>query len=161
MRPARLSNPTPAQVAQIARLHRAVLTRSFFSRFPPALLTLAYWYLIRLCPSVLFVVQSRGQIIAFALAFSRFTPLQLLHPRFTGPELQLIAVDPRYQRQGLGRQLVNLLNQHFRRLGVIRYWVGTHTSDSSANAFYRRLGFVLTGQTEALGSSLNYYSYAP
>lgn len=58
-------------------------------------------------------------------------------------ELQNIAVAPAYQRQGLGRALVDFLWDRYPDLETLRLGTG---DASSTVGFYRRLGFQETGR---------------
>lgn len=69
-------------------------------------------------------------------------------------ELQNIAVDPRYQRKGLGRAMVEFLWDRYPDLEVLR--LGTGDSPSTLG-FYQALGFRETGR-EA-GYFTRYYDH--
>lgn len=69
-------------------------------------------------------------------------------------ELQNIAVDPRYQRQGLGRAMAEFLWDRYPDLEVLR--LGTGDSPSTLG-FYQALGFRETGR-EA-GYFTRYYDH--
>lgn len=69
-------------------------------------------------------------------------------------ELQNIAVDPRYQRQGVGRAMVEFLWERYPDLEVLRLGTG---DSSSTLGFYRALGFRETGR-EA-GYFTRYYDH--
>jgi len=51
-----------------------------------------------------------------------------------------IAVLPQYQRQGLGRQLVNALREQAAAEGITTTWVPADNEDTHALDFYRALG---------------------
>jgi GNAT superfamily N-acetyltransferase len=55
------------------------------------------------------------------------------------PELEDLFVDPRWQRRGVGRRLVDDAVQLLRSAGCDRLWV---TGNPHASAFYRAAGFV-------------------
>lgn len=153
-----ISRPSPRQVWQVARLHSLVLTDSFLSKFGPQVLFLIYFFLLLLPGTLLLLLENKKRVVGFALAFTKFSLPQLLHPRISGPELQFIAVDPDYQRRGWGKRIVGLLHVQFRRRGITNYWVGTKASDINSNAFYEYLGFNYFGQVSLFGDVLNYYS---
>ncbi|MBI5035487.1 MAG: GNAT family N-acetyltransferase [Chloroflexi bacterium] len=56
-------------------------------------------------------------------------------------ELVVIGFDEAYRGRGLGRQLVNALNETFRAQGVHSYKVTVLQSNQRANRFYTALGF--------------------
>ncbi len=59
-----------------------------------------------------------------------------------------IAVDPLWRRKGVGRALVETIFQDSR---IRKVWAEVRTSNTGAQAFYRRLGF------EVIGRAPNYY----
>ncbi len=56
-----------------------------------------------------------------------------------------IAVDPAYQRQGIGRGLLDVLTKAAAERGVIAMTLEVRVSNSSAQALYAKLGFVPNG----------------
>ncbi|VYU42455.1 ribosomal protein S18-alanine N-acetyltransferase [Metakosakonia massiliensis] len=52
-----------------------------------------------------------------------------------------IAVDPAWQRQGLGRQLLEHLIQALEERGVATLWLEVRASNTAAIALYESLGF--------------------
>lgn len=84
----------------------------------------------------LFVVGERdGQIVATVMA------------GFDGHRgwINYLAVSPALQRQGLGRQLVNHIEQALQAMGCPKLNLQIRTGNAKAIAFYRALGF---GQDE-------------
>ena len=67
-------------------------------------------------------------------------PLQL-DGREIPAELTAIAVDASLQSRGVGRQLVDDLEQFFTKYRVARYYLETLVENTAARAFYGRLGF--------------------
>ena len=65
--------------------------------------------------------------------------------------LTLLAVRPAYRRQGLGRQLVDWLEQSAITAGIFRINLELRAGNAGALAFYDRLGF------EQLGVEPGYY----
>ncbi len=55
--------------------------------------------------------------------------------------LSLLAVKPGYQRQGIGRALLDWLNSSARTAGTFLVHLEVRAGNESAKAFYRRLGF--------------------
>lgn len=89
-----------------------------------------------------FVTLSAGQVAAVSL------PPDLKLPRYPVPMLRIgrLAVDQRYQGQGLGQDLLafalRMALEFAERVGV--YAVVVDAKHERAQAFYRRLGFVST-----------------
>lgn len=52
-----------------------------------------------------------------------------------------IAVDPTWQRQGLGRQLLEHLIGELEKRGVLTLWLEVRASNTAAIALYESLGF--------------------
>ncbi len=52
-----------------------------------------------------------------------------------------IAVDPAWQRQGLGRQLLENLIGELEKRGVLTLWLEVRASNTAAIALYESLGF--------------------
>ncbi|MER7248781.1 GNAT family N-acetyltransferase [Kribbella sp. NPDC000426] len=59
------------------------------------------------------------------------------------PELYVgeLAVDPQYERRGVGRALIDAVSDHARQLGLKAITLDTGAANANARAFYRRLGF--------------------
>ncbi|MGR6982194.1 ribosomal protein S18-alanine N-acetyltransferase [Testudinibacter sp. P27/CKL/0425] len=65
-----------------------------------------------------------------------------------------IAIDPAYQRQGLGEQLLLQLINELRQSAVLILWLEVRQSNLAAQKLYDRLGFNLVTQRK------NYYPTA-
>jgi len=64
-------------------------------------------------------------------------------------ELWRFMIDGRYQGSGYGRQALELLIEHVRtRPGATALLTGAFPGEGSPIAFYEKLGFVLTGETD-------------
>ena len=73
-------------------------------------------------------------------------------------ELVIIGFDAAYRGRGLGRGLVNALNDAFRAQGVRSYKVTVLQENRSANSFYRALGFQPTLEFELYTKKWNLYT---
>ncbi|MGR3808835.1 [SSU ribosomal protein S18P]-alanine acetyltransferase [Pasteurella testudinis DSM 23072] len=62
-----------------------------------------------------------------------------------------LAIDPAYQKQGLGEQLLLQLIAELRQSAVLTLWLEVRQSNSAAQKLYDRLGFNLVTQRK------NYY----
>lgn len=60
------------------------------------------------------------------------------HTQF-GWELHPMVVDPKHQRQGIGRQLINALEEKARAAGVLTIWLGTDDDFGGTNLYGRNL----------------------
>jgi len=74
-------------------------------------------------------------------------------------ELMVMGTYSAFRRRGLGRELVTALNRELSRRGVVDYQVTAKDKNSSANAFYRSLGFVYEGSFRLYNESWNRFSY--
>lgn len=65
----------------------------------------------------------------------------IMHYRTEEAHLLLLAVQPRYRRQGLGRRLVEWLEKPARVAGIHRIHLEVRAGNAGARAFYRALGY--------------------
>ena len=79
------------------------------------------------------------------------------HQNKIKPELQFIAIDPRYQGQGIGTKMLKMLSQEFKKDGINQYRVGTKAQNELSNAFYQKLGFKEFYKNSFFGDDFNYY----
>jgi len=73
-------------------------------------------------------------------------------------ELVVIGFDAAYRGRGLGRGLVNALNDAFRAQGVRSYKVTVLQENLGANSFYRALGFQPVHEFELYKKKWNLYT---
>ena len=73
----------------------------------------------------------------------------------TTGEVMVLALQPVYERLGIGRELLNLVVAHLRTLGHKRLFLEC-SSDSSVRSygFYRHLGWQCTGAVDRLGDEV-------
>jgi len=63
--------------------------------------------------------------------------------------LNLLAVQPGYQRQGVGRQLLEWLEASARTAGVFKVNLELRATNDGARLFYEKLGFSVAGRKPA------------
>lgn len=63
--------------------------------------------------------------------------------------LCLLAVQPGYQKTGIGRQLLEWLESSARTAGIFRVQLELRASNDAARLFYEKLGYRLCGQKHA------------
>jgi len=63
--------------------------------------------------------------------------------------LALLAVQPGYQRQGIGRQLIDWLEASARTAGIFSVRLELRATNDAARLFYERLGYREAGRKEA------------
>jgi aminoglycoside 3-N-acetyltransferase I len=76
--------------------------------------------------------QMAGGLTAYTLPLTRLEQSEVL--------IYDIAVLPKYQRQGIGRQLVAALRRQASAMGIAVLWVPADNEDTHALDFYRALG---------------------
>jgi GNAT superfamily N-acetyltransferase len=67
--------------------------------------------------------------------------VSIRHPWLKGPYLELLAVLPRFQSQGIGASILAWFEQEALRLGARNLWVCASAFNSRALGFYQRYGF--------------------
>jgi ribosomal protein S18 acetylase RimI-like enzyme len=72
-------------------------------------------------------------------------------------ELYFLAVDSKFQRQGIGTMLLNRLNEEFARQGIKKFIVFTKSKNLTSNNFYKKLKFKYLYSDLVLGDKLNFY----
>jgi diamine N-acetyltransferase len=76
-------------------------------------------------------------------------------PRIIGPWfLWKLLIDERHQRRGYGRAAVRLVAEIVRRNGATELLTSCVQADEGPEAFYRRLGFVRTGERDENGEAI-------
>lgn len=83
------------------------------------------------------VIEKGGRIIGYQISTSN----QM------GGHLARLAVDPAYQGQGVGYNLVYDLLSHFKRRGANQVTVNTQSDNLVSIALYEKMGFSATGET--------------
>jgi ribosomal-protein-alanine N-acetyltransferase len=63
--------------------------------------------------------------------------------------LNLLAVQPGYQRQGIGRQLLEWLEASARTAGVFKVYLELRATNEGAQAFYEKVGYRWAGRKPA------------
>ena len=63
--------------------------------------------------------------------------------------LNLLAVQPGYQRQGIGKQLLEWLEASARTAGIFKVHLELRANNDGARAFYEKLGFSEVGRKAA------------
>lgn len=71
--------------------------------------------------------------------------LALRHPFLYGPYVELLAVLPEAQGQGIGSRLLDWVSAETRLVGGRNVWLAASSFNAEALAFYRRCGFVEVG----------------
>jgi mycothiol synthase len=94
---------------------------------------------------LLVVVGEGGTLVGFCSTDPRTAPDGRLEPR---GEIWTIGVDPRWQGQGLGRQLLRWGVHHLRGLGVTTVTLGVNGRNPRALGLYEAEGFVRTATRE-------------
>jgi len=81
--------------------------------------------------SIVLTARIAGQTVGFAI----------MHFNESSAHLNLLAVEPLYQRQGIGRRLIEWLEGSARVAGTFVISLEVRAGNCAARAFYRRLGY--------------------
>lgn len=86
-------------------------------------------------PHCTWVLEQDGQVLAFAVNTLIADEAELL----------TIAVSPKQQGQGYGRELMNFLQQHLAAQGAQNWYLDVRESNHKAIALYESMGFCQAG----------------
>ena len=88
---------------------------------------------------VVLAARDRRRVIGFAIM-----EFYAIHAH-----LNLLAVQPGYQRQGVGKQLLEWLEASARTAGIFKIHLELRANNDGARAFYKKLGFSEAGRKAA------------
>ncbi len=88
---------------------------------------------------VVLAARDRRRVIGFAIM-----EFYAIHAH-----LNLLAVEPAYQRQGIGKQLLEWLEASARTAGIFKVHLELRANNDGARAFYEKLGFSEAGRKAA------------
>ncbi len=109
-------------------------------------------------PRVTYLVAARdGVCLGFAKLRDSMVPAAV--PGKRPLEIQQLYVDPRNQRGGLGRRLVDAAAARARQRGCDGLWLTAWTRANWALAFYRRTGFAVIGTVTFRLDATEYLDY--
>jgi ribosomal-protein-alanine N-acetyltransferase len=133
---------TPDDAEEIARLSRDLIERGLGWS----------WTAARVARNIR--SRSVATVVAAAPARARIAGFALMYFGDEHAHLSLLAVRPEWQRAGVGRQLVNWLEESalVAGIGVIR--LELRASNRPAHRFYARLGFAETARVPAYYSGV-------
>lgn len=77
----------------------------------------------------------------------------------TSIELLYLAVDKKYQRKGIGKGLIKMVNKILKKQGFKSYMLGTRADNKKTNSFYKHLGYKYLSTSDNFGSLFNYYYF--
>ncbi len=96
-------------------------------------------------PRVLRAIRSRDACVAVAELDHRLAGFAIAEFGDTRMHLSLLAVDPARQRRGIGRALVDWLEQSALTAGITDVQLELRANNPGARYFYQALGFTLEG----------------
>lgn len=109
-------------------------------------------------PDVVYLVAGEGRdCLGFAKLRDSESPDAV--PGARPLEVQQLYVDPRRQRSGLGRRLVDAAAQRARDRGYDGLWLSVWTGAGWATSFYHRFGFTTLGNVPFLLDETEYVDY--
>jgi ribosomal-protein-alanine N-acetyltransferase len=88
---------------------------------------------------VVLAARDRRRVIGFAIM-----EFYAIHAH-----LNLLAVQPGFQRQGIGKQLLEWLEASARTAGIFKVHLELRANNDGARAFYEKLGFTEVGRKAA------------
>ena len=88
---------------------------------------------------VVLAARDRRRVIGFAIM-----EFYAIHAH-----LNLLAVQPGYQRQGIGKQLLEWLEASARTAGIFKIHLELRATNDGARAFYEKLGYRSAGRKSA------------
>ncbi len=87
-------------------------------------------------------IESRDTVVLTALNGSRLVGFAIMHYGDERAHLNLLAVDPDYRSAGLGRRMVEWLEETARVAGVFEVSLEVRDTNTQAREFYKALGYV-------------------
>ena len=90
-------------------------------------------------------IRDRNTNVLVARAGSRVAGFAIMRYGDSRAHLNLLAVDPRYRRQGLGRRMIQWLEETALVAGVAEIALEVRANNPGARRFYAALGYVETG----------------
>ena len=92
-----------------------------------------------------FVAESASEIVGFCFGDQR------------SGEVLVLAVLPDFEGEGIGRRLLSLITEILFAYGHHELWLAASPRpDVRAHGFYRRLGWMWRGETDAIGDQILY-----
>ena len=92
-------------------------------------------------------IRGRDSTAVVARRDARLAAFALMHIGDESAHLNLLAVAPEHQRQGLGIRMLEWLDLTATECGVFRMNLELRFRNAGARAFYERMGFTETGRT--------------
>lgn len=122
-----------------ARLIAAMSRQCIEHGLPPTWSESRVLYCMRNREAVVLVARDRRRLVGFAI----------MEYYDEHAHLSLLAVQPGYRRQGIGRSLLEWLEATARTAGIFMVRLELRAANDAARAFYERLGYVHAGQQRA------------
>jgi ribosomal protein S18 acetylase RimI-like enzyme len=91
-------------------------------------------------------VRDPDSVVLTARSGAKLTGFAIMRYRDDTAHLNLLAVDPAYRRQGVGRRLIEWLEETALTAGTFVIGLELRESNEAARAFYRALGYRELGQ---------------
>ena len=98
---------------------------------------------------VLHCMRNREAIVLVARDRRRLVGFAIMEFYDEHAHLSLLAVQPGYRRQGIGRSLMEWLEASARTAGIFSVRLELRAANDAARAFYERIGYVEAGQRRA------------
>jgi ribosomal-protein-alanine N-acetyltransferase len=131
----RLGIARPDEARLIAALSRQTIERGL----PPTWSESRVLNCMRNRECVVLVARDRRRLVGFAV-------MEFYDEH---AQLSLLAVQPGYRRQGIGRHMLEWLEASARTAGIFSVRLELRAANDAARKFYERLGYVQTGHKKA------------
>ena len=151
-----MDNPSPFDLSRFPRQTLLPMDPQWATLFGDRLARIDPWLRLGYSPAGLSRYLSANaperQALAVLAGDAPAACLTLRPGWLRGPLLELLAVLPQHQGQGLGKELIQWLADETRRLGLANLWTISSEFNGPARAFYRRQGFEEAGVLPGLVS---------
>ncbi|MBT8143957.1 MAG: GNAT family N-acetyltransferase [Gammaproteobacteria bacterium] len=92
-------------------------------------------------PRIARQIESSDTVVLVALEGRRLAGFAIMSYGDTNAHLNLLAVDPAYRMQGLGRRMVDWLEKTARNAGIFRITLEVRAQNFGGRCFYKALGY--------------------
>ena len=103
--------------------------------------------------SLYYVAELDGKVVGFSRYDDR---LRQVNGKNIGGEIYALYVDPNMKRMGIGRALVNKIEEEFKEKGITSFIIWCLKDNEPSKIFYRKIGGVEFSEKEIEIGGINY-----